>query len=74
MTKSKMPYDTDKEKRIQKHIDNAVASMEMEGFHVSEESKELCKKMLMGEITYEEYMEIIVEKIKKESDDLHMDQ
>ena len=37
-------------------IDNAVASVEMEGFHVSEETKELCMKVLNGQMDYATYL------------------
>jgi len=37
-------------------VDNAVASVEMEGFHVSEETKELCMKVLNGQMDYATYL------------------
>ena len=39
-----------------KALENAVASVEMEGFTVDEETKEMCVKLLKGEITFEEYL------------------
>lgn len=45
---------------IDKAIENAVASIEMEGYHIDEKSKELCKRLLSGEITMEEYIEIVM--------------
>lgn len=43
---------------IEKAIKNAEASVNMEGLHVSDSSKELCKKLLKGEITFDEYLKI----------------
>ena len=40
----------------EKALENAVASVEMEGFKVDEETKEMCAKLLKGEITFEEYL------------------
>ena len=40
----------------EKALENAVASVEMEGFTVDEETKEMCAKLLIGEITFEEYL------------------
>lgn len=44
-----------------KIIENAAASMEMEGFVVTSEYKDLCAKLLNKEITMTEY----IDKIKK---------
>lgn len=44
---------------LQKAMDNAEASIRMEGLHVSELCKELCAKLLKKEITFEEYMKRI---------------
>ena len=40
----------------EKAIENAVASVEMEGFHVDEQTKIMCEKLLKNEITFEEYL------------------
>ncbi|MDY6016991.1 MAG: hypothetical protein SPI97_05195 [Oscillospiraceae bacterium] len=42
-----------------KAIENAAASVEMEGFVVTEEYKMLCEKLLVNEITFDEYVELI---------------
>ena len=41
---------------IDKSINNAAASIEMEGFHIDEKSKVWCKQLLLNEITMEEYI------------------
>ena len=41
---------------LRKAMDNAEASINMEGLYVSEFCKELCEKLLKKEITFEEYM------------------
>ena len=41
-------------------MDNAEASINMEGFFVSDVCKELCEKLLKKEITFEEYMNRIL--------------
>ncbi len=41
---------------IEKSIRTAAASLEMEGFAVDPDCVALCKKMLSGEITMEEYL------------------
>ena len=46
---------------LQKAIDNAEASINMEGLHVSEFCKELCEKLVKKEITFEEYVKRITE-------------
>ena len=56
-------------KDIQKAIDNAVASIEMEGFQVSEETKEMCRRYLSGEITFDEYMDYSLRKAGVKKDD-----
>ena len=40
----------------EKAINNAAASLEMEGFVILPEYKELCKKLLNKEITMAEYI------------------
>ena len=46
---------------LQKAMDNAEASINMEGLHVTEFCKELCEKLVKKEITFEEYMKRITE-------------
>ena len=57
-------------KDIEKIISNAAASIEMEGLHVEEEYKEWCRQVLRNEITMDEYMRRLLEKvgIKRDSD------
>ena len=50
------------EKTIEKAIKNAVASVEMEGYHIDEQSKEWCRQLLRKEITMEEYIALIKKK------------
>ena len=49
-------------REIQKSIDNAEASINMEGYQIPDYCKELCKKLLNDEITLEEYIKIITDK------------
>lgn len=44
---------------LQKAMDNAEASINMEGLYVSDLCKDLCEKLLNKEITFEEYMKHI---------------
>ena len=45
---------------LQKAIDNAEASINMEGLHISASCKKLCEKLLKNEITFEEYLSQII--------------
>lgn len=47
---------------IDKAIDNAAASVEMEGYFIDKQSKEWCRKLLLKEITMEEYIRLIKQK------------
>lgn len=51
--------ETVKNKSYDKAIENAVASVEMEGYQIDEQSKEWCKKLLLNEITMDEYIEFV---------------
>ena len=44
------------EMQIEKAINNAVFSTEMEGYIIDDNAKELCRKLLKKEITIEEYI------------------
>jgi hypothetical protein len=44
---------------LKKAMDNAEASINMEGLSVSNACKELCEKLIKKEITFEEYMKHI---------------
>ena len=47
---------------LQKAMENAEASINMEGLYVSDFCKELCEKLMQKEITFQEYLNIIVNK------------
>lgn len=42
-------------------VENAVSSLEMEGFEISEELKKLCLKKINNEITMAEYIKSAME-------------
>ena len=44
---------------IQKAMENAEASINMEGLYVSDLCKEFCEKLLKKEITFDEYMRLV---------------
>lgn len=44
---------------IKKALDNAEASLNMEGLSVSDRTKALCEKLLAKEITMAEYIAIV---------------
>lgn len=48
---------------VDKAIENAVASVEMEGFSVDEQSKEWCKQLLNNEITMEQYISLLKQSV-----------
>ena len=45
---------------LQKAIDNAEVSINMEGLQISASCKKLCEKLLKNEITFEEYLSQIL--------------
>ena len=45
---------------LQKAIDNAEVSINMEGVQISASCKKLCEKLLKNEITFEEYLSQIL--------------
>ncbi len=45
-----MPYS------IEQSIETAEASLQMEGLSVSDACKELCRQLLTGEISFDQYM------------------
>lgn len=47
---------------IERSIRTATASLEMEGFAVDPDHVALCRKMLAGEITMEEYLASVTPK------------
>ena len=44
-------------------IENATASIEMEGFKVSAQSKVWCEKLLNKEITFDEYLSLALKQV-----------
>ena len=51
-----------KNKSYDKAIENAVASVEMEGYTIDSKSKEWCQKLLRNEITMQEYISLVKKK------------
>lgn len=41
-------------------IDNAVASVEMEGLHVTEEDRRLLRRCMRGELSYDDAVKSII--------------
>ena len=52
---------------LKKAMDNAEASINMEGLYVSDFCKELCEKLIKKEITFEDYMKHITAGVKNYS-------
>ncbi len=50
-------------KEIEIALKNAEVSLNMEGLSVSKHTKLLCKKLLSQEITMEEYLELVKQKL-----------
>lgn len=49
-------------KPIEQIMENAAASVEMEGYTIDSKSKEWCRKLLRNEITMQEYISLIKKK------------
>lgn len=49
-------------KTIDQMINDGVASIEMEGFHIDDQAKIWCKQFLLKQITKEEYIELVKKK------------
>ena len=47
---------------INRAISNAAASVEMEGYRIDEDCKEWFRKVLLHEMTHEEYLELLLKK------------
>ena len=45
-------------------LNNAVASVEMEGYKISDNEKELCMEVLDGKLTNDEFIKIMLEKVQ----------
>ncbi|GHV15566.1 hypothetical protein FACS1894219_12510 [Clostridia bacterium] len=54
---------------IETAIRNSEASLQMEGFELSDEISKECRRVLTGEITHEEYIARIKRKYHKISED-----
>ena len=48
-----------REESVDKTIANAAASVEMEGYHIDRECREWCKMVLMGDLTKDEYYQLL---------------
>lgn len=46
-------------KPIEQIMENAAASVEMEGYTIDSKSKEWCRKLLRNEITMQEYISLV---------------
>lgn len=44
---------------IDKAIENSAASVQMEGYHIDEQCKDWCRKLLKEKITMEEYIILV---------------
>ena len=49
-------------KPIEQIMENAAASVEMEGYTIDSKSKEWCQKLLRNEITMQEYISLVKKK------------
>lgn len=47
---------------IEKAIEIAAASVEMEGFRIDEQNREWCRQLLREEITMEQYIRLVKQK------------
>ena len=47
---------------IDRAINNAAASVEMEGYHIDEKSREWCRMLLNKELSMEQYIQLVKEK------------
>ena len=43
-------------------LNNAVASVEMEGYKISDNEKELCMEVLNGKLTKDDFIKIMLER------------
>lgn len=49
---------------IEKSIQTATISLEMEGLHVGEQYVDWCRKMLSGDISMKEYLAMVIKQVK----------
>ena len=47
---------------VEKTVANAAASVEMEGYHVDAECRDWCRRLLLGEITFDQYLALAKKK------------
>ena len=47
---------------MEETIQTSVAIIEMEGFHIDEQSKNWCRMLYNNQLTMEEYIELVKEK------------
>ena len=47
-------------------LNNAVASVEMEGYKISDNEKELCMEVLDGKLTKDKFIKIMLEKVQND--------
>ena len=47
-------------------LNNAVASVEIEGYKLSDDEKELCMEVLDGKLTKDEFIKIMLEKVQND--------
>ena len=47
-------------------LNNAVASVEMEGYKISDNEKELCMEVLDGKLTKDEFIKIMLEQVQND--------
>lgn len=51
------------EKDIQRAVNSSIASIEMEGYTVDAQTKELCIKLMRKEITMDEYLAFVKQSV-----------
>ena len=52
---------------VDKAINNAVASLKMEGYDIDDESIQHCKELLENKLTWKQYMEFVKLGIRNDS-------
>ena len=57
--KSGMKWSTLMRQSIEQSIRTAEVSLHMEGLQVSDDCEEMCRRMLSGEITMDQYLEYV---------------
>ena len=62
--KKEVFYETSFIERKEMALNNAVASVEMEGYKISDNEKELCMEVLDGKLTKDEFIKIMLEKVQ----------